>query len=108
MFNSIVTTLNDILWATPLPILCLGGGLLFTIVLRVPQLRHIKIMVKMLFGSKSSDTGLSSFQSFLPGYRRPCRNRQYRRRRYRDLLWRAGSAFLDVDGGHLWRSDILY
>ena len=64
MFNSIVTTLNDILWATPLPILCLGGGLLFTIVLRVPQLRHIKIMVKMLFGSKSSDTGLSSFQSF--------------------------------------------
>lgn len=69
MFNSIVTTLNDILWATPLPILCLGGGLLFTIVLRVPQLRHIKIMVKMLFGSKSSDTGLSSFQFFLPGYR---------------------------------------
>ncbi|MEG1957881.1 MAG: alanine/glycine:cation symporter family protein [Lachnospiraceae bacterium] len=64
VFNSIVTALNNVLWSTPLPILCLGGGLLFTIILRAPQVRHIKVMVKMLFGSKSSDTGLSSFQSF--------------------------------------------
>ena len=63
-FNSIVSTLNDILWSTPLPILCLGGGILFTIVLRAPQIRHIKIMVKMLFGSQESETGLSSFQAF--------------------------------------------
>ena len=63
-FNSIVATLNDILWSTPLPVLCLGAGLLFTIVLRAPQIRHIKIMVKMLFGSQSSDQGLSSFQAF--------------------------------------------
>lgn len=64
VFNSVVTTLNGILWGLPLPIVCLGGGIIFTIVLRAPQIRHIKIMVKMLFGSKSSDTGLSSFQSF--------------------------------------------
>ncbi len=63
-FNSIVATLNDILWSTPLPVLCLGAGLLFTIVLRAPQVRHIKIMVKMLFGSHSSEHGLSSFQAF--------------------------------------------
>ena len=63
-FSSFMTAFNNILWATPLPVLCLGAGLLFTIVLRAPQIRHIKIMVKMLFGSKSSDTGLSSFQAF--------------------------------------------
>lgn len=64
MFNSIVTTLNDILWATPLPILCLGGGLLFTIVLRVPQLRHIKIMVKMLLAVSHPIRGSPRFNLF--------------------------------------------
>lgn len=64
MFSQIVDTLNGILWSTPLPIVCLGGGLIFTIYLGFPQVRYIKDMVKMLFGSKSSDTGLSSFQAF--------------------------------------------
>lgn len=64
MFSQIVDTLNGILWSTPLPIVCLGGGLIFTIYLGFPQVRYVKDMVKMLFGSKSSDTGLSSFQAF--------------------------------------------
>ncbi|MGN1143133.1 MAG: alanine/glycine:cation symporter family protein [Anaerovoracaceae bacterium] len=63
-FATICSTLNGILWSTPLPVVCLGGGLIFTIYLGAPQIRHIKDMVKMLFGSKSSDTGLSSFQAF--------------------------------------------
>lgn len=64
MFSQIVDTLNGILWSTPLPIVCLGGGVIFTIYLGFPQIRYVKDMVKMLFGSKSSDTGLSSFQAF--------------------------------------------
>lgn len=64
MFSEIVNTLNNILWSTPLPVVCLAGGLIFTIYLGAPQIRHIKEAVTMLFGSKSSDTGLSSFQAF--------------------------------------------
>ncbi|MCI8610136.1 MAG: alanine:cation symporter family protein [Firmicutes bacterium] len=64
MFSQIVSTLNGILWSTPLPVICLAGGLIFTIYLGAPQIRHIKEAVKMLFGSQASDTGLSSFQAF--------------------------------------------
>ncbi|MDE5414835.1 alanine:cation symporter family protein [Alkalihalobacillus sp. MEB203] len=42
---------------------CLGVGLLFSILTRFLQVRHIKDMVTLMFRGKSSDAGVSSFQA---------------------------------------------
>lgn len=63
-FNAIVDFLNTIIWSNYLIYLCLGAGVFFSIVLRLPQLRLIKDMVRQLFSGGSSDSGVSSFQSF--------------------------------------------
>ena len=64
MFASFITGLVNILWSTPLPYLCLGAGVVFTIVLKGVQVRKIPTQLKLLFNGKSSDRGLSSFQAF--------------------------------------------
>ncbi|UFJ40306.1 alanine:cation symporter family protein [Brevibacillus humidisoli] len=58
-----VGTLNDILWSTPMIVFCLGVGLLFSIMTRFLQVRHIKDMVTLMFKGKSSEAGVSSFQA---------------------------------------------
>ena len=63
-FWSFVGKINTALWSNPMLFLALGSGLLFTIVLGVPQIRMIPTMIKLLFNGKASDTGLSSFQAF--------------------------------------------
>ncbi|MFZ5967045.1 MAG: alanine/glycine:cation symporter family protein [Bacillota bacterium] len=60
----LVDALNGILWSKALIYLCLGVGLYFSVITRFLQVRHIKEMVTLLFGSKSSDQGVSSFQAF--------------------------------------------
>ncbi|MFC0560369.1 alanine/glycine:cation symporter family protein [Halalkalibacter alkalisediminis] len=42
---------------------CLGVGLLFSILTRFLQVRHVKEMVKLTFKGKSSAAGISSFQA---------------------------------------------
>ncbi len=42
---------------------CLGVGLLFSILTRFLQVRHIKEMVLLMFKGKSSEAGVSSFQA---------------------------------------------
>nr|WP_216830574.1 alanine/glycine:cation symporter family protein [Alkalihalobacterium elongatum] len=42
---------------------CLGVGLLFSILTRFLQVRHIKDMVTLMFKGKSSSAGVSSFQA---------------------------------------------
>ncbi|MEB1805833.1 MAG: alanine:cation symporter family protein [Bacillaceae bacterium] len=42
---------------------CLGVGLLFSILTRFLQVRHIKDMVTLMFRGKSSSAGVSSFQA---------------------------------------------
>ncbi|SFH19303.1 alanine or glycine:cation symporter, AGCS family [Priestia megaterium] len=43
--------------------LCIGVGLLFTILTRFVQVRYLKDMVTLLFNGKSSKSGVSSFQA---------------------------------------------
>jgi alanine or glycine:cation symporter, AGCS family len=58
-----VNWLNSILWSTPVIYICLGVGLLFSILTRFLQVRHIKDMIKLMFKGKASDAGVSSFQA---------------------------------------------
>jgi AGCS family alanine or glycine:cation symporter len=59
-----VDAVNGILWSKALIYLCLAVGLYFSVVTRFLQVRHLKEMWKLLFGSQASDTGVSSFQAF--------------------------------------------
>ncbi|MGM0875970.1 MAG: alanine/glycine:cation symporter family protein [Bacillota bacterium] len=58
-----VTSLNGILWSTPVIYILLGVGLLFSILTRFLQVRHVKEMVTLMFQGKSSEAGVSSFQA---------------------------------------------
>ncbi|MGN1386598.1 MAG: alanine/glycine:cation symporter family protein [Bacillus sp. (in: firmicutes)] len=55
--------LNDILWHDYFIYTILGVGLLFSILTRFVQVRHIKDMFVQMFKGKSSDAGVSSFQA---------------------------------------------
>lgn len=58
-----VTWLNGILWSTPVIYILLGVGLIFSILTRFLQVRHLKEMVTLMFQGKSSEAGVSSFQA---------------------------------------------
>lgn len=58
-----VGKLNEILWSTPVIYILLGVGLLFSVLTRFLQVRHIKEMIKLMFQGKSSEAGVSSFQA---------------------------------------------
>ena len=62
--DKIIDSVNNIVWSNALIILCLGAGIYFSIVTRFLQVRYLKEMVRLLFGGKSSDKGVSSFQAF--------------------------------------------
>ena len=55
--------LNGVIWASPLIFTCLGLGLIFSILTRFLQVRHVKEMIKLTFNGKSSEAGVSSFQA---------------------------------------------
>lgn len=57
-------TLDGFFWGKIMIYLCLGAGIYFSIILKFPQVRFIKDMVKLLLGGKSSENGISSFQGF--------------------------------------------
>ena len=59
----IVDQINGFVWSSPLVYLCLGAGLLFSIMTRFVQVRLFREMVRLLFASKASDAGISSFQA---------------------------------------------
>ncbi len=61
--EAVVNWLNGILWSTPVIYICLGVGLLFSILTRFLQVRHIKDMITLMFKGKSSAAGVSSFQA---------------------------------------------
>lgn len=62
--ESIIKSINDIVWSNALIILCLGTGIYFSIVTRFLQLRYIGEMIRLLFRGSSSAKGISSFQAF--------------------------------------------
>ncbi len=59
-----INSLNGLIWSNALIILCLGAGIYFSIVTKFVQVRYLKEMIKLLFGGKSSEQGVSSFQAF--------------------------------------------
>ncbi|MDH3304435.1 MAG: alanine:cation symporter family protein [Gammaproteobacteria bacterium] len=61
--QQIVDWLNSIIWSNALISLCLGAGLFFSILTRFVQVRLFKEMIRLLFSSKESDRGISSFQA---------------------------------------------
>ncbi len=61
--REIVDWLNGIIWSNALIFLCLGAGLFFSILTRFVQVRLFKEMIHLLFSSKESDRGISSFQA---------------------------------------------
>lgn len=63
-FNGIITAINNVVWSTPMIILCVGAGLFFTIRLGFPQIRHFGEMWKLLTGKEKSDNGVTPFQAF--------------------------------------------
>ena len=61
--QEIVDWLNGIIWSNALISLCLGAGLFFSVLTRFVQVRLFKEMIRLLFASKESDRGISSFQA---------------------------------------------
>jgi alanine or glycine:cation symporter, AGCS family len=55
--------LVGILWSQPMIYLCLGIGLLFTVLTRLLQVRLVKDMIRQIFKGGSSSAGVSSFQA---------------------------------------------
>ncbi|WP_297135956.1 alanine/glycine:cation symporter family protein [Terrisporobacter sp.] len=62
--ESIVSTINSIVWSQALVITCLGVGIYFTLRTRFSQVRNLKEMVSLLFSGQKSEQGISSFQGF--------------------------------------------
>lgn len=61
--SDFITALNGVLWSSPVIYILLGVGLLFSILTRFLQVRHIKEMIVLMFQGKSSEAGVSSFQA---------------------------------------------
>lgn len=62
-FQELVATLNGFVWSSALIYLCLGAGLFYSILTRFVQVRMFREMIRLLFSSKESDKGISSFQA---------------------------------------------
>jgi AGCS family alanine or glycine:cation symporter len=61
--QEIVDQINSYVWSPALVYLCLAAGLFFSILTRFVQVRLFKEMIHLLFSSKESDRGISSFQA---------------------------------------------
>ena len=61
--QQLVDQINSYVWSPALVYLCLAAGLFFSILTRFVQVRLFKEMIRLLFSSKESDRGISSFQA---------------------------------------------
>jgi AGCS family alanine or glycine:cation symporter len=61
--QEIASAINGYVWSPALIYLCLGAGLFFSILTRFVQLRMFREMIHLLFSSKESERGISSFQA---------------------------------------------
>src|SRR5690606_20036387 len=62
--EEIIKTLSDWVWSDYFIYLCLLAGLYFSVRTGFLQITAIKEMLRLLFGKKSSDRGISPFQAF--------------------------------------------
>ena len=58
-----VDNVNGVVWSSALIYLALGAGLFFSVLTRFVQVRLFREMIRLLFSSKSSEHGISSFQA---------------------------------------------
>ncbi len=63
-FAEFTGNIAGLLWSSPLVYLAIFVGVVYSIILGVPQVRLVKDQVKYLLGGSSSDSGISSFQGF--------------------------------------------
>ena len=61
--QEIVNNINSWVWSPALIYLALGAGLFFSVLTRFVQLRMFGEMIHLLFSSKESEKGISSFQA---------------------------------------------
>src|SRR5210317_1875131 len=61
--SDLVGCLNVIVWSDALIYLALGAGLFYSILTRFVQVRLFREMIRLLFSSKESERGISSFQA---------------------------------------------
>lgn len=63
--HSIVNAVNGVLWGNVMTYMLLGVGLLYTLILKFPQVRGFGHMFKVVFGGrrKATSEGISSFQA---------------------------------------------
>lgn len=57
--NTLVNTLNGYLWGPIMIVLCLGVAIIYSVVLKFPQIRLFKSMVHYLTKGSSSENGIS-------------------------------------------------
>lgn len=62
--DNLVQSIYDVIWSNWLIILCLLSGIYFSLRTKFSQLRHIKLMIKLLLNGEKSEEGISSFQGF--------------------------------------------
>ena len=58
-----INTVNSYVWSSALVYLCLGAGLLFSILTRFVQVRQFGEMIRLLRGGRESEQGISTFQA---------------------------------------------
>lgn len=61
--QEVVDTINGLIWSEALIYLALGAGLFFSLLTRFVQVRLFREMIHLLFSSKESAQGISSFQA---------------------------------------------
>jgi len=61
--SDLIGCLNVIIWSEALIYLALGAGLFYSILTRFVQVRLFREMIRLLFSSKESERGISSFQA---------------------------------------------
>lgn len=61
--DEFVNAVNGVIWSPALIYLCLGVGLYLSVRTRFLQLRHFKEMLRLMFNTESTSSGVSSFQA---------------------------------------------
>ena len=61
--QELVSKVSGLIWEPTLVWLCLGTGLFFSVATRFVQVRMFREMFHLIFSSKESDRGISSFQA---------------------------------------------
>lgn len=95
-FNTVINTINGIIWSNALVILCLCAGIFFSIRMKFPQFRLFREMGRLIVAKPDTDKGITPFQSFAATVGSPGRYGKCSRGCDGDLLRRSGCCVLDV------------